>query len=62
MAQDFWKAFGLGYDDKTMTDIDARGVTLAAIQGLNQIVKDRDGEIAKLKSRLAAIERRLGVK
>ncbi len=62
MAQDFWKAFGLGYDDKTMTDIDARGVTLAAIQGLNQIVKDRDGEIAKLKSRLAAIEQRLGVK
>ena len=62
MAQDFWKAFGLGYDDKTMTDIDARGVTLAAIQGLNQIVKDRDGEIAKLKSRLAAIERRLRVK
>jgi hypothetical protein len=62
MAQDFWKAFGLGYDDKTMTDIDARGVTLAAIQGLNQIVKDRDGEIAQLKSRLAAIERRLGVR
>jgi trimeric autotransporter adhesin len=59
MAQDFWKAFGLGYDDKTMTDIDARGVTLAAIQGLDQIVKDRDVEIAQLKSRLAAIERRL---
>lgn len=62
MAQDFWRAFGFGYDDKTMTDIDARGVTLAAIQGLNQIVKDRDGEIAQLKSRLAAIERQLGLK
>ncbi|TAG50024.1 MAG: hypothetical protein EAZ30_01845 [Betaproteobacteria bacterium] len=68
MAQDFWKAFRLGYDDKTMTDIDARGVTLAAIQGLNQIVKDKDAEIAglrkaqhELKREMAAIKRKLGM-
>jgi hypothetical protein len=68
MAQDFWRAFGLGYDDKTMTDIDARGVTLAAIQGLGQIVKDKDAEIAGLRKaqlqmqrEMAAIKRKLGM-
>jgi hypothetical protein len=68
MAQDFWKAFGLGYDDKTMTDIDARGVTLAAIQGLNQIVKEKDAEIAGLRKahhemlrEMAIIKRKLGM-
>jgi trimeric autotransporter adhesin len=73
MAQDFWKAFGLGYDDKTMTDIDARGVTLAAIQGLNlsltnvnrrlsSELKAKDALIQRLESRLTALEVRLGVK
>jgi trimeric autotransporter adhesin len=35
MAQDFRAAFGLGGDDKTIATIDADGVALAAIQGLN---------------------------
>ena len=34
MAQDFYKAFGLGLDDKHITTIDEGGVALAAIQGL----------------------------
>jgi len=35
MAQDFRAAFGLGGDDTTIATIDADGVALAAIQGLN---------------------------
>ena len=36
MAQDFHAAFGLGTDDKHIATVDADGVALAAIQGLNQ--------------------------
>jgi hypothetical protein len=35
MAEDFWAAFGIGYGDRTIADLDARGVEFAAIQGLN---------------------------
>jgi hypothetical protein len=35
MAQDFSAAFGLGEDGNTIATIDADGVALAAIQGLN---------------------------
>ena len=34
MAQDFYKAFALGLDNKHITTIDEGGVALAAIQGL----------------------------
>jgi hypothetical protein len=35
MAEDFWAAFRVGYGEWTIADLDARGVALAAIQGLN---------------------------
>jgi trimeric autotransporter adhesin len=71
MAQDFRAAFGLGQDDKTIATVDAGGVALAAIQGLNAKVmaqvKAKDAEIASLRKahdalmqKLAAIEKRLG--
>jgi hypothetical protein len=63
MAQDFYRLFGVGYDDKTMNSVDRGGVAFAAIQGLNQKlteqVKAKDREIAALKARLDAIERKL---
>jgi hypothetical protein len=69
MAQDFMKAFGVGDDDKMIGMQDADGVALAAIQGLNQIVKAKDAKIAALEkanavmlSRLAAIEKQLGIR
>jgi trimeric autotransporter adhesin len=62
VAQDFKKAFGVGHDDTTISVVDAQGVALAAIQGLHQIVKEKDAEIVALKSRLAAIEWKLGVR
>jgi trimeric autotransporter adhesin len=65
MAQDFRAAFGLGRDDKTINTTDAQGVALAAIQGLHQMVKARDAEIAKLKAKydadIAAIKKKLGM-
>jgi hypothetical protein len=60
MAQDFHAAFGVGPDDKHITTVDADGVALAAIQGLNQkleaTVKAKDAEIESLKQRLDALE------
>ena len=69
MAQDFAAAFGVGESDKTISTVDADGVALAAIQGLNQKVEDRsqmsedriralEAENARLKARLDALERR----
>jgi hypothetical protein len=59
MAQDFHAAFGLGADDKTITTLDTDGVTLAAIKGLVEELKERDQEIAGLKARNAQIEGQL---
>jgi hypothetical protein len=36
MAQDFYAAFNLGKDDRHITTVDADGVAMAAIQGLNE--------------------------
>ena len=63
MAQDFASAFGLGENDTTIATIDADGVALAAIQGLDaKLGAERDAlraENAALRERLARIERTL---
>jgi len=56
MAQDFSAAFGLGSDERSISTLDSSGVALAAIQGLYEIVKEKDGEIEKLKARLSKLE------
>ena len=67
MAQDFAAAFGVGENTTTISAVDADGVALAAIQGLNRKVDmkdahivalkaEKDREIAALQERLAAIE------
>lgn len=58
MAEDFHSAFGLGEDNQHIGTVDADGVALAAIQGLNQKL---EAENAELKARLAAIEAQLGL-
>ena len=61
MAQDFYAAFNVGMDDKHISMVDADGVALAAIQGLNQKLteelKRRDAENAELKQRFDALEK-----
>jgi hypothetical protein len=63
MAQDFYAAFNVGLDDKSICVVDEGGVALAAIQGLNEKVDDKDAtiqqqsaEIADLKARLEKLE------
>src|SRR5205823_13030533 len=49
MAQDFQAAFALGSDDKRISTVDEGGVALAAIQGLNQKLEQKETEITELK-------------
>lgn len=49
MAQDFQASFQLGSDDKHIGVVDEGGVALAAIQGLNEKLEEKDAEIQKLK-------------
>ena len=59
MAQDFRAAFGLGNDDKIIGFVDAQGVALAAIKGLNQKLNEKDAEVQKLQQQNQALEKRL---
>lgn len=63
MAQDFHAAFGLGDSDKRIVTVDADGVALAAIQGLDKHVGSEvaslRAENAELRSSLTALETRL---
>ncbi len=67
MAQDFHAAFGLGAHETAITTVDADGVALAAIQGLNHKVEDKaqksevriqklEAENAELRVRLEKLE------
>jgi hypothetical protein len=59
VAEDFRAAFGLGHDERYITTIDADGVALAAIQGLHEIVREKDCEIDELRTRNAELEARM---
>ena len=56
MAQDFKAAFGLGEDDRHISTSDADGVTLAAIQGLDQVVKEKEARITDLEKTVAELK------
>ena len=59
MAEDFAANFGLGADNRTISVTDVNGVALAAIQGLNSLLVEKDHELADLKQRLEKLEARL---
>jgi hypothetical protein len=61
MAQDFYAAFKVGADDKHSGTVDADGVALAAIQGMYEIIQEKDAQIASLEARVAALEEAKGV-
>jgi trimeric autotransporter adhesin len=58
-AQDFYKAFGLGLDDRHIGTIDEGGVALAAIQGLYRQNKALERENRTLRAQLSAQNARL---
>ncbi|MGC3957895.1 MAG: tail fiber domain-containing protein [Verrucomicrobiota bacterium] len=58
-AQDFAAAFQVGESERRITTVDADGVALAAIQGLSQIVNEKDAQIRKLQQRLERLEQLL---
>jgi hypothetical protein len=56
MAQDFYAAFDVGLDDRSICTVDADGVALAAIQGLNQKITD---ETSSLGDQIQARDERI---
>ena len=59
MAQDFYAAFHVGTDDKHIATVDADGVALAAIQGLNQKLEETRADNAALRADNADLRARL---
>ncbi|HJU55367.1 MAG TPA: tail fiber domain-containing protein [Pyrinomonadaceae bacterium] len=64
MAQDFKAAFNLGTDDKTISTVDSAGVTMAAIQGLYQMMLEKEqrneellSEVRDLRAQVTRLER-----
>jgi hypothetical protein len=59
-AQDFHAAFSLGADNRRIATLDANGVALAAIQGLNRKLEletqQKDTEIRELKRTVAELK------
>jgi hypothetical protein len=56
VAQDFHAAFHVGSNDKQISTVDADGVALAAIQGLNQKLEER---LRAKEERLTTLEKEL---
>jgi len=59
MAQDFYAAFGIGADEHYIGTVDADGVSMAAIQGLYQVVQEKNALISALQAENADQEQRL---
>ena len=58
VAEDFFDAFNLGNDNRYIGTIDAAGVSMAAIQGLYELVREQQALITALTTRLDELERR----
>jgi hypothetical protein len=60
VAEDFHAAFALGDSAQHIATVDADGVALAAIQGLNQLVKEQQTALRARESEVRALQERLG--
>ena len=56
MAQDFFKAFKLGDDDKSIAAIDSDGVALAAVKAQQDIIVNLKAEVDLLRKELDDIK------
>jgi hypothetical protein len=63
MAQDFFTAFGVGEDQRHITGVDADGVALAAVQGLNRKLEanlaEKEAQITELRQALAQLRQQV---
>ncbi|KQX30520.1 hypothetical protein ASD97_11715 [Streptomyces sp. Root63] len=50
MAQDWWKAFGVGENDRTICCTDANGVAIVAIQALHRELAELRDEVEALRT------------
>jgi len=56
MAQDFHAAFAVGEDSRYISSLDADGVALAAIQGLNQVMGDMGDQVLVQQLQIQMLE------
>ena len=56
-VEDFRNAFGLGTEGQHIFPMDVQGVTMSAVQGLYQLVQEKDTQIAELQKELREIKR-----
>jgi hypothetical protein len=58
-AQDFYAAFSLGRNDKSIANVNLEGVALAAIQGLNAKLEEQAATIGEQRRELAELKERV---
>jgi len=58
-AQDFYRLYGLGADDKHIAPLDANGVTLAELQQLARLAEAQEAQLQQLRQRNLALRQRL---
>ena len=59
IAQDFYQAFGLGTSDKSITTVDADGISLAAIKGLLDRIEQLESENNELKAKVSSTDEQM---
>lgn len=59
VAEDFFAAFRLGRENRHVAPLDLSGVAFAAIQGLHELVRERDARIEELEESRDELARRL---
>ncbi len=57
-AQDFYKLFGLGVNDKGISTVDPAGIALAAIQEQQKIIDKQNEQILQLQKRVEMLEKK----
>jgi hypothetical protein len=58
-AQDFYRLFELGADDKHIASLDANGVALAELQQLARLAEAQEAQLQQLRQRNLALRQRL---
>jgi hypothetical protein len=56
VAQDFHALFPLSGSETMIDSGDLHGISLAAIQGLHEMLREKDEKISTLEARIAALE------